>query len=486
MLRAEILGAAFNAVFLIALCLSIILEAIQRLLDPPEISNPMLILIVGSLGLASNFAGFLVLGGHGHSHGAEEHDHDHGDEISHAEEGRAAHGHVHEEHSHASGGHGTCKQNVDDGPIGDIYPEAVVARAKKTNQHIRFTTEDEDASTNVGISSPSRNKQRRRGSSIRNSRYSTLDDFSIHPSTFRKDIIAASKSQIDNDSAFEDESVIDEPTENTALLSGNSSPGPSKGHDHDHDHGVTKHSNDSWHATHNHNKPKQGKSAGHGHNHGDMGMNAMILHVIGDALGNVGVIVAALVIWFSSWSGRYYADPAVSLFITIIILNSTIPLTKATAKILLQATPDHIPTAEVKEDISSVPGVLNCHHVHIWTLSDTQVVASLHIQVEFPISEAGGERYMELAKNVRSCLHAWGIHSATIQPEYCVDKSHDHAGERPGAVGLDGVVGQQRCGLDDDDSCLLECVDDCAAKSCCSSKAVDPEHNHHDHDGHVH
>lgn len=50
-LRAEILGAFFNAVFLIALCLSIVLEAITRLIDPPEISNPKLILIVGSLGL---------------------------------------------------------------------------------------------------------------------------------------------------------------------------------------------------------------------------------------------------------------------------------------------------------------------------------------------------------------------------------------------------------------------------------------------------
>jgi len=70
-LRAEILGAFFNAVFLIALCLSIILEAITRLLDPPEISNSKLILIVGSLGLASNLAGFFVLGGH--SHGETEH-----------------------------------------------------------------------------------------------------------------------------------------------------------------------------------------------------------------------------------------------------------------------------------------------------------------------------------------------------------------------------------------------------------------------------
>lgn len=83
-LRAEILGAFFNAVFLIALCLSIILEAITRLLDPPEISNSKLILIVGSLGLASNLVGFFVLGGHAHKE--TEHD-DTGDDIQTAEEG---------------------------------------------------------------------------------------------------------------------------------------------------------------------------------------------------------------------------------------------------------------------------------------------------------------------------------------------------------------------------------------------------------------
>merc|ERR1711939_63993 len=87
-LRAEILGAFFNAVFLIALCLSIILEAITRLLDPPEISNSKLILIVGSLGLTSNLAGFFVL--RGHSHGETEHD-DAVDDVRAVEEGYSGH-----------------------------------------------------------------------------------------------------------------------------------------------------------------------------------------------------------------------------------------------------------------------------------------------------------------------------------------------------------------------------------------------------------
>lgn len=71
--RAEILGALVNAVFLIALCFSIFIEALQRLIEVQEIQNPKLVLIVGCAGLASNIVGLFLFHddghGHGHSHG---------------------------------------------------------------------------------------------------------------------------------------------------------------------------------------------------------------------------------------------------------------------------------------------------------------------------------------------------------------------------------------------------------------------------------
>ncbi|TAQ90101.1 hypothetical protein B7494_g1538 [Chlorociboria aeruginascens] len=483
--RAEILGAFFNAVFLIALCLSIVLEAIGRLIDPPEISNPKLILIVGSLGLASNLAGFFVLGGHGHSHGPEEHNHDHDyNEVRVAEEG----------YSH--GGVNSFGEN-----IGDVFPEAIVAKAKsRSGQRIKFSASDEDATTardsasslDRSISKNSSKKHRRRTSSMLSGRISG-EGLSIHPASFRQEIIAASKPQLDGieseDSAASEEDAVDDistPTENSPLLAKSNGRFSDGLDDHKHSHGHPSHpvkvKNDSSHARHNHNKPKKPSKEGHSHNHADMGMNAMILHVIGDALGNLGVIVSALIIWLTTWSGRFYADPAVSLFITLIILKSTIPLTSASAKILLQATPDHIDVNDIREDIEDIPGVLSCHHIHIWQLSDIKIIASLHIQVAFPISEASGAKYMDLAKAARKCLHAYGIHSVTLQPEFCLDEDHNHAD--PLSVGLDGIVGQQRCRLDDD--CLLECVDNCKGKSCCSPGAVEPEHVHSHNDGHTH
>jgi len=59
-----------------------------------------------------------------------------------------------------------------------------------------------------------------------------------------------------------------------------------------------------------------------------MNMRALVLHVLGDALGNVGVIVTGLVIWLTSWHPKYYLDPVISLVIAIIILSSTLPLGK--------------------------------------------------------------------------------------------------------------------------------------------------------------
>ncbi|KAK8074691.1 zinc homeostasis factor 1 [Apiospora hydei] len=50
----------------------------------------------------------------------------------------------------------------------------------------------------------------------------------------------------------------------------------------------------------------------------------------------------------------------------------------------------------------------------------------MHVQVAFPITEEGGKKYMKLAKSARKCLHEYGIHSATIQPEFCLDETCNH------------------------------------------------------------
>lgn len=359
--RAEILGAFFNAVFLIALCMSIILEAAQRLLEPPQINNPKLILVVGIFGLASNLGGFFILGGHSHSHGVETHN------IS----------LDHESHSH--------KQNFDE--------------SDRDIEHENYDIDVEESSQTEH--DPLISKRNKRKS------------YQI-PSFTKKNL---------HNSHHERHHIHKEPSK--------------------HNHGS--------------------------HDHSDMGMDAMILHVIGDALGNIGVIISGLVIWLTKWHGRFYADPVVSLFITLIILRSAIPLTIKSAKILLQATPDHIEVDIIKNDVEALPGVTNCHHIHIWQLSDTQLIASMHIHFEFSISETGGEKYMDAARAVRKCLHSHGIHSVTVQPEFSSHIDNSTSSEIQMSSNLDNSTSQTRYGLDTD-KCLLECVDNCQGKPCCNPK----------------
>jgi len=493
------LGAFFNAVFLIALCVSIFLEAIKRLFDPPTISEPVLVLIVGSIGLVSNLVGFVILGGHGHSHGHEEHSH--GDAHDHTESGHHTHQYDHcrddsraaEEGRSGNAAAGTTGARNDVEQV-DLFPEAAVARFSTQSEpvrHISFHDADAPAPRESirsdtlerctsGVSTTSRGRQRGRSSaSARHGRITSIDDISIHPASFRQEIIAASRSRdIDEDSDTAPESPArdeDEHQENTPLITRPPKPnGASElGRQPSHSRRSRREST-GLHRLHHHSKPKKERGGGgHGHSHADMGMRAMVLHVIGDALGNVGVIVTALIIWLTTSKYRWYSDPIVSLIIGLIILKSAIPLTKAAAKILLQATPEHIDINEIREDIQDLPGVVSCHHIHVWQLSDTKIVASLHIEMEFPITEGNGEKYMALAMLARKCLHAHGIHSATIQPEFNVLQhaamsAGGGGGDGNPAMGMDGSSGMP-ARLPPASSCLLGCVDNCAEEGCCST-----------------
>ncbi|KAH7005628.1 cation efflux protein [Fusarium venenatum] len=460
--RAEILGAFFNAVFLIALCVSIVLEALTRFIEPPEIDNPKLMLIVGTTGLLSNFVGFFVLGGHGHSHGPGEHNHDHDHDHGHS--------YVHDAEEGNAGYHGALAD--ESGRAAEVLPEAVMQRANASRKSNGKSNE---------TNRHSRGRDYHRSSRSGHSRFASLDDLSIHPASFRQSIIEATRGEAngatsESETDAENSLILeeDEANEESPLLKGVAKNGSSLGHSkngsHSHSHSRRPRRDSSVHQGHHHTLPKDAKKKdSHGHNHADMGMNAMILHVIGDMLGNIGVMVTALIIWLTDWPGKVYADPAVSLFITAIILKTCIPLTRGTARVLLQATPEHISVPEIRQDIEALPGVITCHHIHVWQLSDTKLVASMHLQVSFPIDSHSGEKYMELARRARKCLHGFGIHSATIQPEFCFDSKHAHDSDAA-ALTLDGVVDSNK-----GDSCLLECIDDCQAQGCCpadsSSKA---------------
>lgn len=86
-------------------------------------------------------------------------------------------------------------------------------------------------------------------------------------------------------------------------------------------------------------------------------MMGVLIHVIGDALNNLGVIIAALVIWLADFEARFYADPGVSMGIAFMILLSALPLVKHSGAILLQSAPRGVNLDDVKHDIEKARSI---------------------------------------------------------------------------------------------------------------------------------
>ncbi|KAF2729798.1 cation efflux system protein czcD, partial [Polyplosphaeria fusca] len=240
------------------------------------------------------------------------------------------------------------------------------------------------------------------------------------------------------------------------------------GHGHGHDHGGHSHHSHSHEEADTHTEASEMPHADHAtHMHLtaqtkksgiDLGILGVLIHLVGDAINNIGVIISALIIWLTKYPNRFYADPAVSMWIAIMILLSAIPLTKRSGRLLLQSAPPGVKLDDVKHDLESIPGVNSVHELHVWQLDQKKVIASAHVVVD----EKSLESFMQKAQTVSECLHAYGIHSATLQPELLPNQ--------PGATtasetkSLSGSLRQRASGIA---TCKLTCGSLCEPLMCC-------------------
>ncbi|RVD85295.1 uncharacterized protein DFL_003621 [Arthrobotrys flagrans] len=192
----------------------------------------------------------------------------------------------------------------------------------------------------------------------------------------------------------------------------------------------------------------------------DLGMMGVLLHVIGDAINNIGVIIVALVIWKAKSEKRYYADPAISLFIAVMIFFSVIPLVRKTGIILLDTVPTGVNPQDVRYDLEQVPGVISVHELHIRRLNQRKTIASAHVVVSSRVLE----NFVELAKVLNECLHAYGIHSATLQPELA-----DEGSEGGDTASISSTQGLRRRNTSSRPICRITCgTTTCEALTCCN------------------
>jgi cobalt-zinc-cadmium efflux system protein len=149
-------------------------------------------------------------------------------------------------------------------------------------------------------------------------------------------------------------------------------------------------------------------SRGGGHRH-DLNTRGAFLHVVGDLLGSIATIAAALIIMATGWE---QADPVLSVVIGGLIVFSAWQLLKEAVDILLEATPAHLDAAEVRDALRTVPGVAQVHDLHIWTVTSGVIAASAHLEV------TNVRRWNDTLEAASHLLaNRFGIVHATLQPE---------------------------------------------------------------------
>ena len=152
-----------------------------------------------------------------------------------------------------------------------------------------------------------------------------------------------------------------------------------------------------------------------------LNVQGALRHVVADALGSVGVMVAALIIILTGWR---YADPLVSAAIGLLILASSWSLLRDSTNILLEATPRGIDAEQVGRSMADAEGVVEVHDLHIWTITSGFPALSAHVLVGQ--SEDCHARRRDLEALLAS---EYGISHTTLQ----VDHVGDHEGTMHGS-----------------------------------------------------
>lgn len=136
---------------------------------------------------------------------------------------------------------------------------------------------------------------------------------------------------------------------------------------------------------------------------------AALVHVMGDLLGSVAALTAGAVIYYTGWLA---IDPLLSLFVSLLILKSTVGVLRDSYHVLMEGVPHHIDYLQVGADLAEIKGVLSVHDLHVWEMSAGEPALIGHVEIrdlqEWP-TVLGDIRKMLLAKH--------GIDHVTLQAE---------------------------------------------------------------------
>ncbi|SCM24843.1 zinc transporter, putative [Plasmodium chabaudi adami] len=160
------------------------------------------------------------------------------------------------------------------------------------------------------------------------------------------------------------------------------------------------------HHTHDH-------SGKHNHNHSELNsisLKSAYLHAISDLLQNIGVMIASLIIWYNP---KYsITDPICSIIFCFIVFSTTLSVIKEILNVLMEGTPVSINLIDIKNDILKIPGVIDVHDLHVWSLSIGKPALACHIVAHKQYSHTVLHNATVLCQKKYKILHT------TVQTDY--------------------------------------------------------------------
>lgn len=405
--RFEVLSGYVNAVFLVLVGALIVVESFERILDPQEISTSSL-LTVSIGGLLVNVVGLIFFHEeHHHAHGgsgscSHHHHHDHvgNDKTvhsihqdcitvihdSHEKSGHDAQcgdNHINKEcdhhHSHNAGGHESCSSQGHGHDHEHEHPDHHHHNQHDHHDHHHHDHQDHHHHHEHQDHHHHHEHQAHHHQHERQAHHHQHEhqDHHHHVDRNAHGSISVSDSRSLHSDSFQDHTL---------------------GDSHSHGHKSTQSEKDTTRKHH--------------HHHIDHNMEGIFLHVLADTLGSVGVVISTLLIKYKGWLA---ADPVCSIFISVLIVSSVIPLLRNSAEILLQRIPrahEH----DLKEALNSVikmKGVCGIQNFHVWSFTNDDVVGTLHLHVSSETDKTSAKA------RVSDLLHDAGIKDMTVQVE-CV------------------------------------------------------------------
>jgi cobalt-zinc-cadmium efflux system protein len=150
------------------------------------------------------------------------------------------------------------------------------------------------------------------------------------------------------------------------------------------------------------------------HDKASMNTRAALIHVMGDLLGSVAAIISGAIIYYTGWMP---IDPILSIFVSLLILKSTVGVLKESYHFLMKGVPHHIDYLQIGEDLENTEGVISVHDLHVWDMSPGQPALIGHIEIE------NLNAWPTLLESIKKMLlEKHGIDHITLQAEVHQDK----------------------------------------------------------------